>query len=145
VGFVLAASFAMFALLRKRAAVSGIQGFMVEISMLAPIALGYLAYASWCGVGVFEHESLRVQLMLVASGVVSGLPLIMFCHAAQRLRLTTLGLIQYIMPTCQLVLAVTLFKEPFGLAHAVTFACIWVALGLYTLDGHRSMRASQGA
>jgi chloramphenicol-sensitive protein RarD len=142
VGFILAASFATFALLRKRAAVSGIQGFMVEISMLAPIALGYLLYASFKGEGVFEHETLRVQVMLVASGVVSGLPLILFCHAAERLRLTTLGLIQYIMPTCQLILAVTIFHEPFSMAHGITFACIWVALGLYTLDGHRSMRAA---
>jgi chloramphenicol-sensitive protein RarD len=140
IGFTLATSFAAFALLRKRAAVSGIQGFMVEISMLAPIALGYLLYVSSQGEGVFEHETLRVQLMLVASGVVSGLPLIMFCHAAERLKLTTLGLIQYIMPTCQLICAVTLFQEPFGTAHLITFACIWVALAMYSLDGHRSMR-----
>ena len=70
--------------------------------------------------------------MLVAAGLVTATPLILFAQAARRLRLASVGLFQYIVPTAQMLLAVFAFGEPFTAGHAVTFSCIWAGLALYT-------------
>ena len=81
-----------------------------------------------------------MDLLLLAAGVITALPLIWFAEGARRLRLATMGFLQYLAPTGQLLLAVFFFGEPFTRDHAISFGLIWVALALYTFDTARSMR-----
>ena len=76
-----------------------------------------------------------VDLLLVASGAVTAIPLFLFAYGARRLPYSAVGIIQYLAPTLQLVIAVLVFHEPFGRARAVGFACIWTALLIYAADG----------
>ena len=73
-------------------------------------------------------------MLLVLAGAVTAVPLVLFTVGARRLPLSTVGLIQYISPSCQFLLAVLLYREPFTAVHAATFACIWAALALLTWD-----------
>ena len=112
-------------------------GLLAETALLAPVALVYLAMI---GGGSFAAGSLSIDLLLILSGVVTAAPLLMFAAAGKRLRYATLGLLQYIAPTIQFLLAVLLFKEELGTAHLVTFACIWVGLAIYAADAVRVTR-----
>jgi chloramphenicol-sensitive protein RarD len=100
----------------------------------------YLGYQMAHGQAVFLRVSLRMDVLLLAAGVVTAVPLLWFTKAARRLRLATLGFIQYLSPTGHFLLAVLLFGEPFTLMHAITFACIWAALVLYTFPMARLSR-----
>jgi chloramphenicol-sensitive protein RarD len=77
-------------------------------------------------------------LLLAAAGVVTAVPLIWFAIGMRALRLSTMGLIQYVTPTGQFLLAVALYRERFTSSHAIAFGCIWASLGLYTYDAVRS-------
>lgn len=134
VGLWLGTTFAAYGMSRKKAQFRGIEGFIVDVSLLAPFALAYLAKTSLWGISAFDAAPSWERLMLVGSGVVSALPLLLFCRAAQSLSLTVLGLVQYIMPTLQFILAVLVFGETFGRPHAVCFAAIWTALVLFGLS-----------
>ena len=80
-------------------------------------------------------------MLLVLAGVVTAVPLVLFTVGARRLPLSTVGLIQYISPSCQFLLAVLLYREPFTTAHLATFSCIWIALALLTWDLRQRLRA----
>ena len=129
----LAASFGLYGLLRKRARVDAAVGLLVEMLLIAPLALAYLAGRAHAGVGAFG-SGVRITLLLAAGGVVTALPLVWFGQAVHRLRLSTLGFVQYVTPSTQLLLAVWLYGEPFGRAHAVAFGLIWLSLAVYTAE-----------
>lgn len=98
----------------------------------------------WLGSdGVFVTGGLGIDLLLILSGPITGVPMVLFVYAAQRMNLSTIGLLQYIGPTGQLLMGVLLYGEGFTTGHAVAFACIWVALVLYSLDTLSSHRADQ--
>jgi chloramphenicol-sensitive protein RarD len=127
----LALTFALYGLVRKRLRVDATSGLLAEVCLLAPAALLYLA--------VFRGEAHfgavpRFTVLLASSGVVTAVPLLMFAAAVQRLRLSTVGLLQYLNPTMQFAIAVFVFHEPFGKDHAVAFACIWASLAIYTYE-----------
>jgi chloramphenicol-sensitive protein RarD len=126
-------SFAIYALLRKLIIVEAILGLALETLVLSPIALGLLLYWQGQGVGHFGH-SRWLTILFINAGIVTSLPLICFNLAAKRLRLTTLGFLQYLNPTLQLSLGVFLYSEPFTATHLVTFTLIWIALGIYSVD-----------
>ena len=130
---VLALSFGLYGLLRKRAGIEAIGGLLVETALLAPPALALLGFRAAAGVGAFGSEP-RTTLLLAAAGVITAVPLIWFTLAVHRLRLATVGLVQYLTPTGQFLLAVLLYREPFGGAHAVAFAFIWSSLAIYSWD-----------
>lgn len=134
-GMGLAMTFASYGLLRKRSPLVGTQGFRIETLILVPIALGYLLWQSSLNLGAFELGSARQKFALVFAGIFSGTPLLLFSRAATRLRLTTLGIVQYVMPTCQLMIAVWVFGEPLSGAHAFAFGLIWLGLVLYSGEG----------
>ncbi len=140
ISMVLAVSFGFYGLLRKQVPASGIQGLTAETMMLSPVAIAFLVWRQKQGELVFLNESTRMDLLLLAAGVITALPLIWFAEGARRLRLATMGFLQYLAPTGQLLLAVVLFGEPFTRDHAISFGFIWVALALYTFDTARSMR-----
>ncbi len=131
----LAGTFSLYGLVRKLAPVESLTGLAVETGLAAPLALGYLGVAVWGQgqpvLGANTHDT----LFLVGSGVATALPLLWFALGARRLRYSTLGIIQYVAPTCQLALAVLVYGEAFTPRHAITFAFIWTAVLLYTVDG----------
>jgi chloramphenicol-sensitive protein RarD len=114
-------------------------GLAAETVMLLPAALGYLLYLGATGRLVFGHADRVTDVLLVAAGLVTALPLMWFANAARRLRYATVGLLQYLAPTGQFVLAVAIYGEPFTRAHLVSFAFIWGGLALYSFDAIRSV------
>ena len=121
VSLTVAITFGLYGLVRKIAAVPSIEGLTIETAILFPIAAGYLIY-----------RGSTVDLLLVASGPITALPLLWFASAVQRLRLATMGLLQYISPTIQFALAVAVYKEPFGSQRLIAFVLIWGAIAIYS-------------
>jgi chloramphenicol-sensitive protein RarD len=143
ISLALAGSFGLYGLVRKRAPVAPVPGLAVESLLLAPLAAGWLAYLLARGESVVPDASGADLALMLGSGAATGVPMLFFTAAARRLRLSTLGIVQFVSPTCQLGLAVLLYGEPFTATHAVTFACIWAAIALYAADGLlRSRRAA---
>ncbi len=140
VALTLAVSFGLYGLIRKLAAVDAFTGLFVETLVLGPLAVGYLAVLAATGGGAFGRLGMQMDALLVLAGVVTPLPLILFVAGAQRIRLSTVGLLQYIAPTGQFLLAVFVYGEPFTRASLVTFGLIWLALALYSLDALRHER-----
>ena len=128
----LAFSFAMYGLIRKLAGVTAIEGLAVETLLLLPLAAGYLFYRQQTGTLAFGHESRSLDLWLLLAGPLTTIPLLCFAAAVRRLRLATLGLLQYISPTLQFTMAVTLFGEPLGRDRLIAFILIWVAIAIYS-------------
>lgn len=141
VALTLAFSFGFYGLIRKTAAVDAISGLFVETLVLSPVALSYLAWLAATGQAALGRGSWELDGLIAASGMITALPLILFVAGAKRIRLSTLGLLQYIVPTGHLLLAVFVYGEPFTLGNLVTFGCIWAALAIYSLDtARRGMR-----
>ena len=133
IALTLAVSFGLYGLLRKQVAVDGVVGLTVETGLLLPPALGYLAFLSVTGAPSFGNGQ-RLDGLLVLSGLVTTVPLICFGQAARRLRLATLGFLQYLSPSLQLLLAVGVFGEPFRLVELAGFVLIWSGLVFYVVD-----------
>ena len=127
----LAFSFAFYGLLRKVVAVTPMVGLAVETLLILPVALLLVGYWHVQGVGHLGVDW-SISLLFMGSGVVTSLPLLWFNNAAKKLRLSTLGFLQYIAPSLQLVLGVFLYHEPFTQTHAITFSFIWLALAVYS-------------
>jgi chloramphenicol-sensitive protein RarD len=142
VALSLAATFGLYGLIRKRVPVDATVGLLTEVVVLAPIALGYLAWIGATGRAHFG-ETGRLTALLVASGVVTAVPLMWFAVGVRRLRLATVGLLQYLNPTMQFTIAVAVFGEPLTPAHRVAFACIWVGLAVYTSEAIGLGRAAR--
>jgi len=132
----LAFSFAFYGLLRKIVPVAPLAGLAIETLLITPIAFLLVSYWAATGVGHLGGHW-RVNLLFIGAGVVTSLPLLWFNTAAKRLRLSTLGLFQYVAPSLQLLLGVWLYREPFTHIHAVTFGCIWSALLIFSLSAAR--------
>lgn len=147
IALALAVSFGSYGLLRKIAVVPAVQGLMVESGLLLLPALVYLGWAQQTGVGAFGHLPLYQELLLIAGGLVTALPLVMFAFGARRIPLSTIGVLQYLAPTLQLLCGVFLYDEPFTRAQGLGFACIWGALLIYAIDGlwrtHQAARAAR--
>ena len=143
ISLTLACSFGVYALVRKKAGADPLVGFFCETVLLAPIAAGYLIWLGATGRGAFLAGTAGFDLLLLAAGLITAVPLILYMHGAQRLRLSTIGLMQYTAPTIQLALGVLVYGEAFTPAHAFAFACIWVALAIYSTDAWRSRRAAR--
>ncbi len=145
IALTLAVSFGLYGLARKQVSADAITGLLCETAILTPIAVGYLAVLAARGVGALGTGSPDRDALLVLAGPVTAVPLALFALGARRLPLSIVGLIQYLSPTCQFLLAVLLYREPFTAAHAVTFGCIWLALALLTWDLTTRLRAVRAA
>ncbi|MDD2898762.1 MAG: EamA family transporter RarD [Desulfuromonadaceae bacterium] len=140
VALALALTFGCYGLLRKVVAVDSLTGLTVETLLLGPVALGYLIFLSWQGKSDFLMHGQMTGSLLVLAGVATAVPLLLFASAARRLRLATIGFLQYITPTLHFLLAVVLYKEPFSRAHLASFLCIWSGLCCYSFDAYRGVR-----
>ncbi len=135
IALALATSFAMYGLIRKLAAVDPVAGLGVESAYLFVPVLALLLWSESHGNGGFgAGYGAWASLLLVLGGVVTALPLVGFAYAVRRIPLTTVGLMQYIAPTMQLLIGVLVFHEPFGRDRAIGFACIWIALAIFAID-----------
>ena len=147
VSLVLAFSFGLYGLLRKVAQVESVVGLTVETSLLFPISLGYIVYLIWAGEissagSSGQFYDFRMLLLLIGTGVVTAIPLILFAVGAQRLKLGTLGILQYIAPTIQAFLAIYIYDEPFSESQMLAFGLIWLGLIIYSWDGFRNRNRS---
>ena len=139
----LAVSFALYGLVRKRLGVGSLEGLAIETVILLPLALGWLVYQESRGALAFAHRGPAMDALLLAAGPLTAVPLLCFASAVARLRLATVGLMQYLSPTLQLLLAVLLYGEPFGRERLAAFAAIWTALALFA--AHNSRAAAPAA
>lgn len=145
IALVLACTFAAYGLIRKLVAVEAMVGLTVETLLLAPLCIAYLAWAATHGGGAFrvERSAIGTDALLLAGGVVTALPLLWFTCAARRLRLVTVGFLQYLAPSGQFFIAWLVFKEPLSTQRLVCFAIIWIALTIYSFDALRASRAAR--
>jgi chloramphenicol-sensitive protein RarD len=132
ISLLLAFSFAIYGFLRKTLPIGPSQGFFLETMILLIPALPYVIWLSATGQGHFMTESASDTLWLLVCGPATAAPLLLYGFGAKLLRITTIGIMQYIVPTGLFLLAVFVFGEPFGWHRAVAFAFIWVALIIYT-------------
>ncbi|MDP5292963.1 EamA family transporter RarD [Oceanimonas sp. CHS3-5] len=142
IALALAFSFGCYGLIRKKVPVDPFTGLMLETLVLLPLALIYLGGIADSATSRLTANPLDLNLWLIAAGLVTTAPLLLFAGAARRLRLSTLGFFQYLGPSLMFMLAVGLYNEPFTLDKGITFALIWAALVIYTLDGLRHRRNS---
>ncbi|MEW6720845.1 MAG: EamA family transporter RarD [Thermodesulfobacteriota bacterium] len=144
ISMALAVTFAFYALLRKLAPVDSLSGLTFETGLLAPAAFGLIAWGAFSGHGAFLSGSGRYDLILPLAGIVTTVPLLAFGGAARRIRLSTLGFLQYISPTGHFLLAVFAFGEPFGRGELAAFLLIWAGLAVYSVDALHEVRSAGG-
>lgn len=142
ISLILAFSFGSYGLVRKSAKVQPVSGLFVEMVLLFPVAFGYMGWLTTHGEAAFLSETTALDVLLVLSGVVTATPLILYGGALIRLRLSTIGIMQYIVPTGHFLLAVFAFSEPFTTGHMVSFALIWAALLLYMSESLTALRST---
>ncbi len=141
----LALTWGFYAFFKKSLPVGPNQGFFLEVLILTPPALGFIIYTEINGTGHFGDTGPADMLLLMGCGVVTAVPLMIYANGAKLLRLSTIGIMQYIAPTMIFFIAVFAFKEPFGPYKLAAFVLIWIALAIYTSSLLRSRRARQAA
>lgn len=140
VSLVLAVTFGSYGLLRKRSALGSLAGLTLETTLILPVALAFLAWRHADGVGALGSVGSLQTTLILCSGVITAVPLLFFAHGARLIHLATVGLLQYIAPSVQFILGVTLFAEPLPPERLWAFGFIWTALVLYSIDSIRAGR-----
>ncbi len=143
IALLLAFSFALYGVVRKKTDVGPLLGLFWETLLVTPLALVWLVWLNRQGALAFDPAAAGEAALLAGTGMVTLLPLVLFASAVRRLNLSTIGLMQYLAPSMTFLLAVFLFDEPFTPDHAITFACVWTALALFTVAGWRSYRQTR--
>ncbi len=140
IALTLALTFGAYGLIRKVIAVPALVGSTIETAVMAPFGVAYLAVLAARGDGALGHVDARTHGLLVATGVVTALPLAWFTAAARRLPLSTVGLLQYLAPTGQLITALAVFGETLPRERLIAFGFIWAALAVFTVELIRGRR-----
>ena len=139
VSLALAFSFGLYGLLRKVVDAPAMIGLFVEVALLTPLAGAHLVWLGAEGTGAFASGDIARDVLLVSAGPVTVVPLLLFNYGVRGLTLATVGVLQYLAPPGHFVLAVFVYREPFGTTHLVAFAFLWTALALYTADLRRTL------
>jgi chloramphenicol-sensitive protein RarD len=137
----LAVSFTAYGYIRKLTPVAALDGMTIETCLLLPFTGGILLFWAFQGTGAFTVAHPGTNALLIFGGPLTALPLILFAAAARRVRLSTLGFLQYLSPSITLLIAVFVLGEPFTPTDIATFGCVWLALGLVAIDGRLQLRA----
>jgi len=140
ISLILAFSFGSYGLVRKAAKVMPVSGLAVEMALMFPVAAGYLGLLMARGEAAFLSGNPGLDILLLLCGIVTATPLILYGRALNFLRLSTIGIMQFIVPTGHFLLAVFAYGEPFTAGHLVSFIFIWAALLLYMLDTFPAVR-----
>ena len=143
VAIALAFSFGFYGLLRKKVSLEAQTGLFIETLVMLPAAAIYLLFIADSATSDLAANSMTLNLLLIAAGIVTTLPLLCFTGAATRLKLSTLGFFQYIGPSLMFLLAVLIYGEAFTTDKAITFAFIWGALVIFSFDGLRHNKKSK--
>jgi chloramphenicol-sensitive protein RarD len=130
----LAATWTTYGFLKKRSSLGPIAGLTVETLAVAPLAAGFLLWRAHTGEGALGHVSPLVKAYVLSAGVITAIPLLLFAYGVRRVRLTTLGLLQYIAPTVQFLVGLLIYREAFDVGRFQCYALIWAGLILYTAD-----------
>lgn len=141
IALTIAGTWTAYGLLKKKSSQGSIAGLTAETLILFPVAAGLLLWWNYRGGGALGHADVRTQALVLSAGVVTAVPLLLFAYGAQRIRLTTLGLLQYIAPSVQFLIGLFVYHEAFDAARFQAFGLIWVGLIIYTADTfwtHRS-------
>ncbi len=144
VALVLALTFALYAVVRKKAPLGALAGLGAETVLLAPVALGWLLWQGARGEALFGGGPGTAALVL-CTGIATATPLLCFGHAARTISLTTLGILQFIGPTLQFLIGWRFYGEPMSGLRLASFALIWTAVGIYALDARQAARRARQA
>lgn len=135
VALLLAVSFALYGLCKKKVHLSPITSITLETLLVLPPALAYLLYLGQSGKGAFTPADPVMMILLISAGGITSVPLMLFSYGANHLPLKVLGFTQYLSPTIAMLLAIFLYKESFTAAHLTSFGLIWLALAIFSLAG----------
>jgi len=135
IALTLAFSFGLYGYYRKIANIGALEGLLVETALLFPLTIGLVLYWGWQGTGHFLVGAGWTDLLLIGAGPLTAIPLALFAAGARRIRLSTLGFLQYLAPSLMLILATVFFGEAFTWIHAASFGCVWFALILIAVEG----------
>lgn len=140
IALTIAFTWSGYSLIRKKSPMGALDGLTVETLLLAPFVATYLLWLAARGEGALGHVGVWDHALVLSSGWITAIPLVWFAYAALRIRLTTLGLFQYISPSLQFVLGWLVYREPFDAGRFAAFALIWCGLAVYTADSFWSQR-----
>ena len=132
VALVLSVTFGIYGALKKQINLGPVLSVTTEVILLLPLAITFLLYWHSSGSGSFGKD-IETTSLLIFSGPMTAVPLMLFSYAARRVQMTSLGIIQYLNPSLQFLVAVFIFAEPFGVSQGIAFGLIWLALFIYTL------------
>ncbi len=135
IALALAVSFGCYGLLRKTASLGSLEGLTLETIIAALPALAYLLFIGASGGGAFIRAGLSTTLLLAISGIVTAVPLLLFASGARQITMVLLGILQYIAPTIQFILGITVFGETVTPQRMIGFGLVWLALAIYSLEG----------
>jgi chloramphenicol-sensitive protein RarD len=142
IALVLATSFSIYGLLRKKVTVDSMPGLFIESSIMLPFALLYWLIMDTSSGNMFAN-SMDLNIILLLAGAVTTAPLLCFTAAARRIRYTTLGFFQYVGPSLMFLLAVLHYQEPLDTTRVITFVCVWSGLLIYVYDSVRVYRKTR--
>ncbi len=137
-------SFGFYGYVRKLTPVDPLDGLTIETWLLFPLTLGAIVFWAWKGTGAFPSAHFSTNALLLGSGPITAIPLAMFAAGARRVRMSTLGFLQYLSPSITLIVATVILGEHFSMIDAATFGCVWAALVLVGLEGHITRSFARG-
>ncbi|GAB4482412.1 MAG: EamA family transporter RarD [Anaerolineales bacterium] len=141
IALTLAFSFGFYGLVKKTAPLSSLFGLTLETGILFIPAVAFLVWQEVAGQAAFLHDGAQTDLLLVGAGLVTTVPLLMFASAAKRIPLATIGIMQYLAPTIQLLIGIFIYKEDFGATQMIGFGVVWLALLIFWLESVYAHRA----
>lgn len=139
ISLTLATSFTIYGVIRSRVAVGGMPGLFIETLVLLPLAGGYLLWATFAGSAAFNASQPMLAVLLMLAGPITVVPLLCFALAARRLRLSTIGIMQFIAPTLQFLVGL-IYGEQLTVPHVICFTLIWIAVAVFSWDAWRATR-----
>jgi chloramphenicol-sensitive protein RarD len=145
IAFGLAASFGTYGLAKKKAPLDPLEGLTLETAILAPLAILFLAMLHRSGEGAFLRTGVTSDALMIGGGLVTTVPLLLFAAAVRSVRLSVIGILQYIGPTLQFFLGVFVYDEPFSRMQLIGFSIVWAALAIYAGDSLRARRLGASA
>ena len=134
ISLILGVTFGIYGLIKTILSLDPLQTVFLELSLISIIAVGYLGFLRMENSDNFLNITTQDFFLLIASGLITALPLYLFSYATLRLNYSTVGIINYLNPTLQFLIAVLVFAETFSNTHAISFFLIWISLFLYSLD-----------
>lgn len=143
VSLSLAVTWGFYAFFRKTLPIGPNQGFLLEVLILSPFALAYVVWTVVQGTSHFGPTGWADIGWLLGTGIVTAVPLMTYANGAKLLRLSTIGIMQYIAPTMIFVIAIFIFREPFNATRLLAFCFIWAALAIYTWSMVAGMRKAR--